>query len=232
MASRAARWTGGPGGWSPGGALLGWGAPVVAGRSPARQVPEAHAGYIKYASGTDSITAYIAYPSRADPAPVVLIIHESDGMSAFVRDATWHLAQNGYVALAPDLLSRRGGTPANPDSARQLVASLNADTITRDLDAAVTYLQRVKAAQGANIVVMGFGWGGGKASATLTHNQALRAFIVCYGPEPEVADLGGIRAPGYGVYAEGDMRTKDLMNLDFAMHHAKVRYRFKVYRKT
>jgi dienelactone hydrolase len=47
-----------------------------------------------------------------------------------------------------------------------------------------------------------------------------------------VADLGRIRAPRYGVYAEGDVRTKDLMNLDFAMHHAKVRYRFKVYRKT
>jgi carboxymethylenebutenolidase len=232
MANRAAWWTGGLAVGLLGGAVLGWGAPAVAAQSPARQVPDARAGYVKYASGTDSITAYIAYPSRADPAPAVLVIHEDLGMSDFVRDATQRLAQNGYVVIAPDLLSRRGGTPASPDSARQLTASLNRDSITQDLDAAVTYLQGLKPVQGANIVVIGFGWGGGESFRYATHNQSLRAFIVCYGAEPEVADLARIRAPGYGVYAEGDMRTKDLMNLDFAMHHAKVRYRFKVYRKT
>jgi len=232
MANRAAWRTGGLAIGLLGGAVLGWGAPAVAAQSPGRQVPDARAGSVKYASGTDSITAYIAYPASSDPAPAVLVIHEDLGLSDFVRDAAQRLAQNGYVVLAPDLLSRRGGTPASPDSARRLTASLNRDTITQDLDAAITYLQGLKPVQGANIVVMGFSWGGGEAFRYATHNQSLRAFIVFYGSEPAAADLRRIRAPGFGVYAEGDMRTKDLMNLDFAMHHAKVRYRFKVYRKT
>jgi carboxymethylenebutenolidase len=216
-----------------GGAVLGWGASAVAARSPAREGSDVHAEYVKYASGTDSITAYIAYPDRGGPAPAVLVIHEIFGMSDFVRDATRRLALNGYVALAPDLLSRRGGTPASPDSARKLIASLNRDTITQDLDAAATYLQGLKPVQGANIVVIGFCWGGGESFRYATHNQSLRAFVVCYGPAPPVADLGRIRAPGYGVYAERDARvTGDLMNLDFAMRHAKVAYRFKVYRNT
>jgi carboxymethylenebutenolidase len=233
MANRAAWWTGGLAVGLLGGAVLGWGASAVAARSPARQVPDVHAEYVKYASGTDSVTAYIAYPNRAEPAPAVLVIHEIFGMSDFVRDATRRLAQNGYVALAPDLLSRRGGTPASPDSARQLIASLNRDTITQDLDAAFTYLQGLKPVQGAKIVVMGFCWGGGESFRYATHNQSLRAFVVCYGPAPAVADLGRIRARGYGVYAERDTRiNQDLMNLDFALRHAKVDYRFKVYRNT
>jgi len=163
----------------------------------------------------------------------VLVIHEVFGMSDFVRDVTRRLAQNGYVALAPDLLSRRGGTPASPDSARQLIASLNRDTITQDLDAAFTYLQGLKPVQGANIMVIGFCWGGGESFRYATHNQSLRGFVVCYGPAPAAADLGRIRAPGYGVYAERDTRlTKDLMNLDFALRHARVKYRFKVYPNT
>jgi carboxymethylenebutenolidase len=233
MASRAAWWTGGVAVGLLGGAVLGWGPSAVAARSPAHWVPDDHARYVKYASGTDSITAYIAYPVRADPAPAVLVIHESFGMSDFVRDATRRLALNGYVALAPDLLSRRGGTPASPDSARQWIASLNRDTITQDLDAAVTYLQGLKSVQAANIVVIGFSWGGGESFRYATHNQSLRAFVVCYGLEPAVADLPRIRAPGYGVYADRDPRTnKDLMNLDLALRHAKVKYRFKVYRNT
>src|ERR1700674_4435408 len=99
-----------------GGAVLGRGMPLVSARSPARLVPGVRGEYIKYASGTDSITAYIVYPSRAEPAPAVLVIHDSLGMSDFLRDAAWRLAVNGYVALAPDLMSRRGGTPASPDS--------------------------------------------------------------------------------------------------------------------
>src|SRR2546426_7589561 len=127
--------------------------------APARL--DVHAEYIKYASGSDSIAAYVAYPERADPAPAVLVIHEIFGMSDFVRSATEQLAQDGFIALAPDLLTRRGGTPASPDSARRLIASLNPDTITRDLDAAFAYLQGLKTVRAGAIGVIGFCWGGG-----------------------------------------------------------------------
>src|SRR5258705_13889310 len=81
--------------------------------------PDIHSEYVKYLSGKDTVTAYIAYPERPQPAPAVIVIHEIFGMSDFIRQTTEQLAKDGFVAIAPDLLSRRGGTPSSPDSARK-----------------------------------------------------------------------------------------------------------------
>src|SRR5206468_3804358 len=92
--------------------------------------PDIHTEYVKFPSGRDTITAYLAYPERKDPAPVVVVIHEIFGMSDFIRQTTEQLAKDGFVAIAPDLLSRRGGTPPSPDDAR-----INAGLA--DVDAAI-----------------------------------------------------------------------------------------------
>src|SRR6266850_18226 len=105
-----------------------------------------HSEYVKYASGRDTITAYLAYPERKDPAPAVVVIHEIFGMSDFIRQITEQLAKDGFVAIAPDLLSRRGGTPPSTDDARKLIAGLDPDTVTKDLDATVAYVKGINAA--------------------------------------------------------------------------------------
>src|SRR5216117_1609870 len=89
-----------------------------------------HTEYVKFPSGRDTITAYLAYPERKDPAPVVVVIHEIFWMSDFIRQTTEQLAKDGFVAIAPDLLSRRGGTPPSPDDARKLIAGLDPDMVT------------------------------------------------------------------------------------------------------
>src|SRR5216117_3194732 len=121
-----------------------------------------HAEYVKYLSGRDTITAYLAYPERKDPAPAVVVIHEIFGMSDFIRQTTEQLAKDGFVAIAPDLLSHHGGTPASGDSARKLIAQLDTDTLTKDLDATVAYVKRLKAVRPDRVGVIGFCWGGGQ----------------------------------------------------------------------
>src|SRR2546430_2353909 len=79
-------------------------------RPPDRLSFDIHSEYVKFLSGRDTITAYLAYPERKDPAPAVVVIHEIFGMSDFIRQTTEQLAKDGFVAIAPDLLSRRGGT--------------------------------------------------------------------------------------------------------------------------
>src|SRR5881397_2614335 len=69
-------------------------------RPPAADI---HTEYVKFPSGRDTITAYLAYPERKDPAPVVVVIHEIFGMSDFIRQTTEQLAKDGFVAIAPDL---------------------------------------------------------------------------------------------------------------------------------
>src|SRR5690242_15988991 len=138
-----------------------------------------HAEYVKFPSGRDTITAYLAYPERKDPAPAVVVIHEIFGLSDFVRQTTEQLAKDGFVAIAPDLLSRRGGTPPSPDDARKLIASLNPDTLTQDLDATVAYVKHLKAVRPDRVGVIGFCWGGGQSFRYATNNPSLRAFVVC-----------------------------------------------------
>jgi len=192
--------------------------------------PDIHSEYVKYLSGKDTVTAYIAYPERPQPAPAVIVIHEIFGMSDFIRQTTEQLAKDGFVAIAPDLLSRRGGTPTTPDSARKLIATLNADTVTADLDATRAYLKTVKAARANDVGIIGFCWGGGQSFRYATNSPELKAFVVCYGPSPNPADIAKIRAKGLGVYAENDARIDaGLPDAAAAMRAAGKDYPYTVY---
>src|SRR5213594_508909 len=192
--------------------------------------PDVHSEYVKFLSGKDTVTAYIAYPERPQPAPAVIVIHEIFGMSDFIRQTTEQLAKDGFVAIAPDLLSRRGGTPATPDSARKLIATLNPDTVTQDLDATRAYLNKLKAVRSGEIGIIGFCWGGGQSFRYATNTPQLKAFVVCYGPSPNAADMGKIRAKGLGVYAENDARINaGLPDAAAAMKAAGKDYPYAVY---
>src|SRR2546430_1056539 len=116
---------------------------VAAARSPTssgllRPPPSSsdiHSEYVKFLSGHDTITAYLAYPERRDPAPAVIVIHEIFGMSDFIRQTTEQLAKDGFVAIAPDLLSRRGGAAAAPPSGGKLFSALQPHPPTLGPDA-------------------------------------------------------------------------------------------------
>src|SRR5881628_539709 len=194
------------------------------------RAPDIHSEYVKYLSAKDTVTAYIAYPERPQPAPGVIVIHEIFGMSDFIRQTTEQLAKDGFVAIAPDLLSRRGGTPAAPDSARKLIATLNPDTVTLDLDATRGYLNKLKPVRTGDIGIIGFCWGGGQSFRYATNSPELKAFVVCYGPSPNATDVGRIRAKGLGVYAENDARINaGLPDATAAMKAAGKDYPYTIY---
>lgn len=197
---------------------------------PSGRQADIHAEYVKYLSGNDTVSAYIAFPERPQPAPAVIVIHEIFGMSDFIRQTTEQLAKDGFVAIAPDLLSRRGGTPATPDSARKVIATLNRDTITMDLDATGAYLNKTKAVRAGEIGVIGFCWGGGQSFRYATNSPELKAFVVCYGPSPDPADMPKIRAKGLGVYGENDARINaGLPDAAAAMKAAGKDYPYTIY---
>lgn len=196
----------------------------------ARRAPDIHAEYVRYASGGDSITAYLAYPERRDPAPAVIVIHEIFGLTDFIRETTERLAADGFVAIAPDLLSRRGGTPAAGDSARRLIRGLPPDSVTADLDATAAFVRGVKAVRAGPVGVIGFCWGGGQSFRYATTNPELGAYVVCYGPGPERSAVTRIRASGLGVYAERDARINEgLPEVVAALQAAGKDYQYAVY---
>src|SRR5437762_12505430 len=96
-----------------------------------------HAEWAEIKSGDRTIKAFVVYPERKDKAPVVLVIHEIFGLSDWVRGLCDQLAENGVIAIAPDLLS--GQTFSDPDGARKAISALPEPQIKADLDATSHY---------------------------------------------------------------------------------------------
>ncbi len=190
-----------------------------------------HGEWVKYTgAGGDTVTAYLAFPERPDPAPAMIVIHEIYGLSDWVRTVADDFAGKGYVAITPDLLSRRGGTPESGDSARGLIRDLPPDSITVDLNATFDYLRTLGAVRSDAIGVIGFCWGGGQSFRYATSNPDLKASVVCYGPAPDLATLDRIAAPVLGVYAENDARINaNLAEVEAAMAEAGKSYQYTVY---
>ncbi len=187
---------------------LGVGVTVAARRPiPDRVTTHGEWVYIKRAGTPDSVRAYVAYPERKTKAPGVIVIHEIFGLTDWEPTVVDRLAGQGFVAIVPDLLSSKyGRSPADPDSGRKLVAELDPDRVTADLDAAYGYLNGLPAVERDRIGAIGFCWGGGQSFRYATNNPNLRAAVVCYGPAPDSAGLSRIKAPVLGIYGENDAR--------------------------
>lgn len=122
------------------------------------------------------------------------------------------LAEAGYIAIAPDLLSGMGpdggGTESlgGGDGVRRVIQTLPPDQITADLDAVAEYVKNLPAAKGT-VSVSGFCWGGSQSFRYATNNSDLKAAFVFYGSGPtDDAAIGKISAPVYGFYGENDNR--------------------------
>lgn len=172
-----------------------------------------HGEWVKVRHGDRDVQAFVVYPEVKDKAPAVLVIHEIFGLTDWVRSVADQLAEAGYIAIAPDLLSgagpRGGGTDelGGGDAVRPAIAALPPDQITADLDAAASYVAKLPACDGA-VAVAGFCWGGGQAFRYATHRKDLKAAFVFYGTGPtEAAELARIACPVYGFYGGNDARV-------------------------
>ena len=142
-------------------------------------------------------------------APAVLVIHEIFGLSDWVETVADKLAANGYIAIAPDLLSGLGPTGKGSleltgQDLNRAVSGLPADQVTADLNAVADYVTKLPAANG-KLAVTGFCWGGGKSFGFAVSRKDLSAAFVFYGTPP--ADVTPITAPVYGFYAGNDNRV-------------------------
>jgi carboxymethylenebutenolidase len=170
-----------------------------------------HLEWVKVKNGNREVNCYIAYPEVKDKATAVLVIHEIYGLSDWVRSVTDQLAEAGYIAIAPDLLSgmapKGGGTAeiGSRDDITKAVRSLPADQVTKDLDAAAAYVTKLPSCNG-KLAVGGFCWGGGQTFRYATNKKDIKAGFVFYGPPPEKGDLGRIQCPIYGFYGGNDNR--------------------------
>ncbi|MGH7604845.1 MAG: dienelactone hydrolase family protein [Gemmatimonadaceae bacterium] len=158
----------------------------------------------------DSLRAWVVYPERSTKAPVVIVVHEVYGLSSWVRAVADQLAADGFIAIAPDLLTMKN-LPEGPDSvlaplAVAAIRTLDPASIQRQLDAVAQYGMALPSAE-KKYGIVGFCWGGGISFAHAVHSPSLGASVVYYGVSPPTTDLPAIRAPVLGLYGGSDARV-------------------------
>jgi carboxymethylenebutenolidase len=168
-----------------------------------------HREYVALRHGNRTVQAFVVYPEVKGKAPVVILIHEIFGLTDWAKEMADELAAQGFIVVAPDLLSgfgpNGGGSSEFPsqDDAVKAVSTLDPNAVNADLDAAADYAKNIPSANG-KIATVGFCWGGGKSFAFAAHRKDLSAAFVFYGPPP--SDVTTITAPVYGFYGGNDAR--------------------------
>jgi carboxymethylenebutenolidase len=195
-----------------------------------------HGEWVSVDAGNgDTVDAWLVFPERSDNAPVVMVIHEIYGLTDWVRAVADQFAAEGFIAIAPDLLSGKGpggkGSYAvGRDDARRLIRSLEWSEIVRRLDATAKYATMLPAAT-SRFGVVGYCWGGGISFNYATAQPDLNASVVYYGVPPSTEKLAGIKAPVLGLYGGDDSRvTSTVPAAEKEMKRLGKRYEYEIYK--
>jgi carboxymethylenebutenolidase len=196
-----------------------------------------HGEWVKIAwepGSADSLMAWVVYPETKKKAPVIVVIHEIFGLSTWVRGVADQLAADGFIAVAPDLLSRvRGGPSADElrsDSATKLIRGVSVPEMNKGVYAAARYGLSLPAAT-KKYGVVGYCWGG---SASFNHavfnGKSFAGSVVYYGTSPVRDSLPRIQAPVLGLYGGNDARVDATIGwADTTMKALKKSYEYKIF---
>lgn len=201
-------------------------------QAPARiKASPRHAEWVKIAwepGSKDSLMAWIVYPVTRNKAPVVVVVHEIFGLSSWVRGVTDQLADDGFIAIAPDLLSRvRGGPSADEltgDSARKIQGAVPQMDKDKGVQAVANYAMSQPSAE-QRYGIVGYCWGGAVAfNHAVFNGKGLAAAVAYYGTPftmrnpadttktmPAVDSLRKIKIPVMLLSGTGDARITAVM---------------------
>lgn len=184
-----------------------------------------HDEWVTIDSAGRPLHAYVVYPQSNAKATAVMVIHENRGLTDWVRTVADKLAERGYLAIAPDLLSGSapgGGRTSDfptSDAAREAISKLPRPQVLADLAATARYVRTLPSANG-KLAVTGFCWGGSRTWDAANTIDDIAIAMPFYGTGPSTDEgVTGIEAPVYGFYGGDDARvnatievTKTLMD--------------------
>jgi carboxymethylenebutenolidase len=197
-----------------------------------------HQEWVDIDSAKDrKLHTWVVYPQVDHAATVVIVIHENRGLTDWVRGLADQLAEAGYIAIAPDLLSgmapKGGGTAefGSQDKATGAIGRLRPEQVNADLDAVFKYAKELKAGN-KMVAVGGFCWGGGKTFEYAAHNPKIAAAFVFYGVAlKDEDDYKKIKAPVYGFYGGDDHRISgEVPDVEKSMRAAGKKYEPVIYK--
>lgn len=187
-----------------------------------------HAEYVDVPlPGSDvKIKCWVVYPEVKDKAPVVIVIHEIFGMTPWVNSVADAIAAEGFIAIAPDLISGKEGAATD---ARAAIGKLTEEETIQRLNAVRDYGIGLPAANGKTASI-GFCWGGKTSFLYATAQPNLNAAVVYYGAPPAPEAMAKISAPVLGLYGGDDARiTSTVPDTDTKMKELKKSYEYTIY---
>jgi len=196
-----------------------------------------HHEWIELQSSDRTMHNFVAYPERSDKAPVFIVIHENRGLNDWARSFTDQLASEGFIAIAPDLISNtvdgidKTTDFETSDAARSAIYDLDPENVTQDLKAVLKYAQSIEAGNG-EIYVIGFCWGGSQSFRFATNaGDKIKAAMVFYGTGPgEAEEYASIQVPVYGFYGKDDNRVNSTIEASKeAMNKYNKTYEYEIY---
>ncbi len=160
---------------------------------------------VQFTNDAFTIRAFLAEPPVAKNAPAVVIIHEWWGLNDHIMDIARRFANEGFIALAPDLYSRLGNkVTKDPNEAAGLMNALSSQAALRDLNAATTYLKQRPSVDPLHIGVVGFCMGGTLSLTQACHNSDVKASVVFYGKVPPIETFDYLLCPVLYHYGAKD----------------------------
>jgi carboxymethylenebutenolidase len=182
--------------------------------------------------GDGEIKGYLARPKAEGTYPGVIVIHENRGLNDHIRDVARRLAKAGYVALAPDLASRGGGTAqVGADKITGFFANAKPEELVSDLNAAVDFLGQQTGVQADKYGVVGFCFGGAYTLRLAAANPKIAAAVPYYGVTPDPASqMSATNAAILGQYGGNDSRVNGTIPaLEQAMQASGKTYEKRIY---
>ncbi|MCU0240526.1 MAG: dienelactone hydrolase family protein [Pyrinomonadaceae bacterium] len=188
---------------------------------------------VDYLNGDVKLSGYLSKPKKKGKYPAILVIHENRGLNDHTRDVARRFAAEGFVALAVDALSRKGGTASfdTPEKIREAFNTIPASDVISDLNAGLTFLNSHKNVKKNKLASIGFCWGGARSFLLAASENKLKAAVVFYGTAPTETELAKVNCPVFGIYGETDERiTSKVPEVDASMKKLKKQYEYKIYK--
>jgi len=191
--------------------------------------PRLAAERVSYDSPKGKISGYLVRPKDKSKRPAVLVIHENRGLNPHIEDVARRLAAEGFLALAPDLLSVNGGTPADDDQARDLHTKTEREDMIAAAIAGAAYLAKHPEST-SRVGTVGFCFGGGVVNRLATDSPDIAAAVPYYGTQPPAEKVPAIKAPLLLQYAENDENIdKGIPAFEAALKANNKRYTIYIY---
>jgi carboxymethylenebutenolidase len=159
---------------------------------------------VEFPSNGHTCQGYLAIPPNGGKGPAVVVIQEWWGLVDHIKDVVDRFANEGFVAIAPDLF--HGKTTKSPDDAGKMLMELDAERAVREIAAAGAYLLQQPECTSSKYGVIGFCMGGALAQYAATNDaDHVGAIASFYGGfkkvQPKWENLNG---PILLIYGEKD----------------------------